>query len=214
MAKPSDFQLDAEEIVAAAVDIFREQGLDAVSMRSVAARLGVSPVPLYSRVGNKEALVEAIADHLLTDLVPDPLDGEPWQDYAHRWAGHLRERLQLARDQRLILLSERAAYVEASKPLVGVMRVAGFADDAAVQACRLIMWATIGFVAMERSASTPPPRPGRRVRPGGDPDGVGRTEADELFQMQLRYLIDGIARDAATTPSPTPTTSTKRGTSR
>ena len=35
MPKPSDFDLDAEEIVAAAVDIFREQGLDAVSMRSV-----------------------------------------------------------------------------------------------------------------------------------------------------------------------------------
>ena len=82
MAKPVDFALDADEIVAAAVDIFEEQGLDAVSMRSVSARLGVSPVPLYSRVGNKEALIEAIADHLLTDLAPPVEDGETWSAYA------------------------------------------------------------------------------------------------------------------------------------
>lgn len=210
MAKQTDFQLDADEIVAAAVEIFREQGLDAVSMRSVAARLGVSPVPLYSRVGNKDALVEAIADHLLVDLVPEPADGEPWTAYAGRWAAQLRDGLRRAHDQRLILVTDRAAYVEASKPLVAAMRDAGFAADAAVQACRLIMWATIGFVAMERGAASPPPRPGRAVRSGGDPDGVGAAEADELFRMQLRYLIDGIARDAG---RPTPST-TKRGTKR
>ena len=35
MARQSDFDLDADEIVSAAVDIFEESGLDAVSMRSV-----------------------------------------------------------------------------------------------------------------------------------------------------------------------------------
>jgi AcrR family transcriptional regulator len=68
MPKANAFELAAEEIVAAAVDIFLTQGLDAVSMRSVAARLGVSPAPLYSRVGNKDSLVDAIADHLLAGL--------------------------------------------------------------------------------------------------------------------------------------------------
>ena len=48
----TELELDADEIVTAAVAIFEESGLDAVSMRSVSARLGVSPVPLYSRVGN------------------------------------------------------------------------------------------------------------------------------------------------------------------
>jgi TetR/AcrR family tetracycline transcriptional repressor len=40
-------------------------------MRSVSARLGVSPVPLYSRVGNKDVLLDAVADRLLADLAPD-----------------------------------------------------------------------------------------------------------------------------------------------
>ena len=70
MTRAPDFELDAGQIVTAAVEIFEESGLDAVSMRSVAARLGVSPVPLYSRIGNKEALVEAIADRMLGDLAP------------------------------------------------------------------------------------------------------------------------------------------------
>ena len=42
----TELELDADEIVTAAVAIFEESGLDAVSMRSVSARLGVSPVPL------------------------------------------------------------------------------------------------------------------------------------------------------------------------
>ena len=45
MARAADFELAADGIVAAAVDIFLEQGLDAVSMRSVATRLGCHPRP-------------------------------------------------------------------------------------------------------------------------------------------------------------------------
>ena len=51
--KASKFELHADEIVDAAVEIFQDGGLDAVSMRSVSARLGVSPVPLYSRVDGR-----------------------------------------------------------------------------------------------------------------------------------------------------------------
>ena len=125
MARQSDFDLDAHEIVSAAVDIFEESGLDAVSMRSVSARLGVSPVPLYSRVGNKEALVDAIADRLLADLAPPGTDDETWEEYAVRWARELRVRLRQARDSRLILSLGREAYVEASLPLVTAMRRSG-----------------------------------------------------------------------------------------
>ncbi len=211
MAKPADFALDADEIVAAAVDIFEEQGLDAVSMRSVSARLGVSPVPLYSRVGNKEALIAAIADHLLSDLAPPVDDGEAWSAYAWRWAQRLRDRLRRARDSRLILTTDRTAFLDASRPLVAAMRGAGFAADAAVQGCRLIMWATVGFVAMESATQPPPARSGRRYRSGGDPAGVTRAESDELFALQMRYVIEGVARDADTGA---PSTTTKRGSKR
>jgi AcrR family transcriptional regulator len=196
MPRAHEFELAADEIVAAAVDIFLEQGLDAVSMRSVAARLGVSPVPLYSRVGNKDALIDAIADHLLSDLAPPHTDAESWTGYAVRWAQELRNRLRRAHDSRLILVTDRDAYVEASRPLVAVMRAGGFEADAAVQACRLLMWATVGFVAIESSAQAPPARSPRHARSGGNPHGVTPGEADELFALQIRYVIDGIVRDA------------------
>jgi len=194
VTKPTDFDLDAEAIVTAAVEIFEESGLDAVSMRSVSSRLGVSPVPLYSRIGNKDALLDAIADRLLADLAPPPNEGEPWDQYALRWARELRIRLRRARDSRLLLWLGRDAYVEASRPLVETMRRDGFAADAAVQACRLLMWATVGFGAVE-SGVEPPRRVRRRTRPGGDPGGVVPAEAETLFDLHIRYLIEGIARD-------------------
>ncbi len=191
MTQAPDFDLDAEEIVTAAVEIFEESGLDAVSMRSVSARLGVSPVPLYSRIGNKKALVEAIADRVLIDLAPPNAAGESWDRYAVRWARELRARLRKARDSRIILSTGREVYVEASRPLVEAMRADGLPADAAVQGCRLLMWATVGFGAVE-SGVEPPPRGRRRTRPGGHPGGVDATEIDTLFDLHIRYIVDGI----------------------
>lgn len=195
MSRQTDFDLDADEIVSAAVEIFRESGLDAVSMRSVAARLGVSPVPLYSRIGNKDALVDAIAARLFADLAPAPVAGETWDGYATRWATALRSQLASAKESRLILSFGRELFVQASRPLVDAMRHDGLRADAAVQACRLLMWATVGFVAVE-SGAQPPSRP-QQVRPGGNAGGVDAAEADALFDIHIRYLIDGITRDIA-----------------
>ncbi len=194
MVRPSELDLAPEEIVTAAVEILHEQGLDAVSMRSVSARLGVSPVPLYSRIGNKDALLEAVADRLLADLAPPSEEAESWTQYAMRWTSQLRHRLQPA-DSRLILAPRRHAYAEATRPLVDAMRSSGFEADAAVRACRLLMWATIGFVAMEAGVA-PPARPRRGVRSGGDPGGVTPQDTEALFRLHMRYLIEGIARDA------------------
>ncbi len=205
MSRAADFELHADEIVDAAVEIFHEAGLDAVSMRSVSTRLGVSPVPLYSRIGNRDALVEAIADRLLADLAPASTEGEAWDAYALRWSRELRARIRQARDSRLIVWHGRDAYIEASRPLVKAMRRDGFAADAAVQACRLLTWATVGFGAVE-SGVEPPSTRRVRVRPGGDPGGVDPAETDTLFDLHIRYLIEGIARDVqgiAASPGPT-----------
>ncbi len=177
MAKPDDFELEADEIVDAAIVILQERGLDAVSMRNVADRLGVSPMPLYTRVGNKAALIDAVADHLLIDLAPAAGADEPWPEYAERWCRELRQRLKLTPDSRLYLGAAREAYVEASRPLIAALRDGGLSADAAVQACRLLMWATVGFVAMEqgssvararRAARAPVREQSRRCHRGGD----------------------------------------------
>jgi AcrR family transcriptional regulator len=193
--RPSPLQLAADDIVDAALAILGEEGLDAVSMRTVAARLGVSPFPLYSRVGNKDALLDAMAERLLADLAPAGPDDEPWPSYARRWAHELRRRLRAVPDSRLVLGPRRWAYVDATAPLVGALRRDGVAPDEAVRACRLLMWATIGFVVTEHSGSREAPPSGPRSRPhlaGSDPAGVTEDEADALFELQLDYLIAGL----------------------
>ena len=194
MAKPHDFELEADDIVDAAIVILRERGLDAVSMRNVADRLGVSPMPLYTRVGNKAALIDAVADHLLTDLAPAAGADEPWPEYAERWCRELRQRLKLTPDSRLYLGAAREAYVEASRPLIAAMRDGGLSADAAVQACRLLMWATVGFVAMEQGSSAYAPGARRGRLSGSNPAGVTAEETDDLFDLHVGLITSGVAR--------------------
>jgi len=194
MAKPNDLDLEADEIVEAAILILRERGLDAVSMRNVADRLGVSPMPLYTRVGNKAALIDAVADQLLADLAPAAGAEEPWPTYAERWCHELRSRLKLTPDSRLYLGAGRDAYVEASRPLLAAMRDGGLSADAAVQACRLLMWATVGFVAMEQGSSLHAPSARRGRLSGSNPAGVTPEEADELFELHIGLITAGVAR--------------------
>lgn len=186
------YELDVDDIVQAAIEVFDEHGLDAVSMRSVSARLGVSPVPLYRRVGNKEDLVSAMSLRLFGDVAPEPEPGESWSSYAMRWAEALRTGHQRVSDGRLTL---RASYVKASRPLIEAMRAEGFAVDAAVQACRILVWATIGFVAIEAARPRAKGKPTRQRRAGSDPVEVTSAEADELFALQIRFLVEGIERE-------------------
>jgi TetR/AcrR family transcriptional regulator, tetracycline repressor protein len=198
--------LAADEIIAAAVEILRERGLDAISMRSVATRLGVTPPPVYARIGNKEALIDAVADHLLIDLAPPPDIDEPWPDYARRWTQELRSRLVQASDSRLILEVKRPAYVEASRPLIECMRRGGLSAEMSVRACRLLTWATVGFVATGHAPRPTSTRRGVSRLPGSDPTGVTPEEIDELFALQIQFLIDGLLRQASladATKSPT-----------
>jgi len=202
MPRGTEFTLDPVDIVEAAVAILREDGFDAVSMRSVANRLGVSPVPLYNRIGNKEALLDAVAEHLVAGIGPPSGREESWQAYASEWAHDLRARLKDAPDSRLVLRARRSAYVQASKPLVDAMRRDGLDTDEAVRACRMIMWTTVGFVAVEQGTRAPDPArgtapEGRRRASGGDPSGVRPDESDEMFALQIRFLLDGLSADAA-----------------
>ncbi|CQD15239.1 TetR family transcriptional regulator [Mycobacterium lentiflavum] len=193
---PSELELDADQIVAAAVEIMREGGLDAISMRSVANRLGVTPPPVYSRIGNKDALIDAVAEHVLDDLAPELKRDESWPDYARRWTRQLRARLTDAADSRLFLQAKRPAYLKASRPLLKSMRRDGMSTEMSVRACRLLTWAAVGFVAMDHPPSTNSTRRRGRLA-GSDPAGVTREEVDELFAAHIDYLIEGIRRDSA-----------------
>ena len=214
MAKPADFALDADEIVAAAVDIFEEQGLDAVSMRSVSARLGVSPVPLYSRVGQQGG-----ADRRDRRPPPHRPRAAAWTTARRgrrtraRWAQRLRDRLRPGARQPAD--PDGRAARRTSRRRVRWSRRCATTASPPTPRCR-----RAGCSCGRRSASSrsrrgaePPPsaRSGRRRRSGGDPAGVTPAEADELFALH-----DPL-RDRRHRPRCRPgaqSTTTKRGTKR
>jgi AcrR family transcriptional regulator len=51
-----------KRILAAATRLHTQDGLDGVSMRTIATELGVSPMSIYRHFRNKEALLDAIVD--------------------------------------------------------------------------------------------------------------------------------------------------------
>lgn len=87
--------LDRERIVAEAVTLLDAEGLDGVTTRKLAARLGVQSPTLYWHLPNKAALVTAIADAILDQQFGDMSGPEPdqhWRD----WLSGLAERLRRA----------------------------------------------------------------------------------------------------------------------
>jgi len=63
--------LDVDRIVTAAVRLADAEGLSALSMRRVAADLGVAAMTLYTHVPGKGELVDLMLDTVLGELYPD-----------------------------------------------------------------------------------------------------------------------------------------------
>jgi TetR/AcrR family transcriptional regulator, tetracycline repressor protein len=87
--------LDRQRIIDEAVSLLDAEGLDGVTTRKLAARLGVQSPTLYWHVPSKAALVTALAEAILEQQFPDltpPDPEEPWQD----WLSGLAERLRRA----------------------------------------------------------------------------------------------------------------------
>ncbi|MFI6812807.1 TetR/AcrR family transcriptional regulator C-terminal domain-containing protein [Nonomuraea sp. NPDC050328] len=77
--RPAADALDVGRIVAAALDLADEEGLDAVSMRGLAGRLGVPAMSLYRHVPDKDALIVLLGDAGFADFAePEQVTG--WRD--------------------------------------------------------------------------------------------------------------------------------------
>ncbi|MGW2822795.1 TetR/AcrR family transcriptional regulator [Streptomyces sp. NPDC001443] len=82
--------LDRERIVAAAVALADEGGLEAVSLRKVAARLNAGPMRLYGYIATKEELFDLMLDEVYAEILPAEQPGD-WREalrvLAHRTRG-------------------------------------------------------------------------------------------------------------------------------
>jgi len=71
--------LTPQRIAAAAVAIADTEGLDAVTMRRLAADLGVAPMAAYRYVSGKDELLELMVDHVYGELTL-PSETKGWRE--------------------------------------------------------------------------------------------------------------------------------------
>jgi AcrR family transcriptional regulator len=99
--------LDRERIVAAAVALADEGGLEAVSLRKVAARLDAGPMRLYRYIATKEELFDLMVDAVQAEILPEERPGD-WRE-ALRKLAHRTRRAALRHEWLADLLGGRPA---------------------------------------------------------------------------------------------------------
>jgi AcrR family transcriptional regulator len=78
--RPAKTPLGRDEIVQAALRIVRSEGIDAVSMRRIAAEFETGPSSLYAHVANKDELLQLMFDEMCGQIaVPEP-DPARWKE--------------------------------------------------------------------------------------------------------------------------------------
>lgn len=85
MPRPREAILSRSLIRDQALALIDEDGLEALSMRRLATRLGVQAPSLYAHFSNKEAVLDAVADRL-TRHVDGSGFATGWQDGLRTWA--------------------------------------------------------------------------------------------------------------------------------
>lgn len=88
--RPTRPPLSRERIVAAAIAIADSEGLDAVSVRRIAAQLDARPMSLYAHVTSKDDLLELMHDHVMGDALLGDVP-EDWREGLRAIARRTRE---------------------------------------------------------------------------------------------------------------------------
>ncbi|MEU0785987.1 TetR/AcrR family transcriptional regulator [Streptomyces sp. NPDC006173] len=149
---PARTPLSRERVVEAAFTVLDRQGLDGLSMRQVAAELGVTVSALYAHVSSKDDLLELMYTRLFDGFEPPEADPERWQEEVRAYARAGRQRLLSHRDMARISMAhvpftaELLPHVEA---LLAVFRTAGLPDRIAAEAGDLISTYIDGFALEE-----------------------------------------------------------------
>ena len=203
--------LSRERIVATAVALADAGGLQSLSMRNIAEKLGAGTMALYRHVANKEDLLDDMVDVVFAEMYVPAIGGV--------WKGELRERGTSARaalqrhawavglmETRMHPGPASAAHHNAT---MGCLREAGFPFREAVHAYNLLdayaygsalQEQTIPFETPEESGNMAATTVGER----GDEYPylaevmveLGRRGFDytEEFEFGLDFILDGLER--------------------
>jgi AcrR family transcriptional regulator len=144
--------LNKARVLAAAIALADETGIDAFGMRRLAQELGVVPMALYKHVANKDELLAGMIDIVFSEIDAPSLDAD-WKSALRSRAISTRAALQ--RHSWAIGLMETAAPGPANlrnhNAVMGCLRGAGFAFQAAIHAYSVQDAYIYGFALQEKT---------------------------------------------------------------
>ena len=194
--------ISREDVITAAAQIICGGAYEEMSIRSLAAELGVAPMSLYRHIRDKDDLLDEVTDRLLAQSWRPSAPEDDWRAWITEAAEALRHFLVTQPAALHVYLSHPVvspAAIDRMNAMMDVLRGAGLGEAAAHSAYGALHTYTIGFAALEASRAGWTPD-------GRDAEGVGRQLAAYTTATQfadgLRYLLEGIGRQTAARPEP------------
>ena len=147
--------LTRERVVAEALAVISVDGAQALSMRAIAARLGVVPGALYRHVRSKEQLYDLVLDAVLAevDLQADP--HAPWSGQVATLARRLRAVLEDHPGVAALLKTRdplSPTSLALAEAFLAPLHAAGLPGREAALAFRLVYDYTLGFALADPSS--------------------------------------------------------------
>jgi AcrR family transcriptional regulator len=192
--------LSRERVLLAAVELADEGGLDALTMRGLAERLGVEAMSLYHHVANKEDLLDGVSGVVL-DEINEAVAGLGPATGPDDWKQAMRNRILTARSVVLrhkwlpAVLETRTTMSVATlhyhHDMLAIFRAGGFGYDLAHHAMHALGSRAIGFT-QELFDPTP-----------GSPEEEETMQNFEQLASEVPLLVEMLAEIAHDDPEDT-----------
>ncbi|WP_308798443.1 TetR/AcrR family transcriptional regulator C-terminal domain-containing protein [Agromyces silvae] len=204
-------RLTRERLVTVALELVDDEGGEALSMRSLSARVDRQVSSLYNHVTSRDDLIEALRERVVAGIDTSAFAEQEWDAALAAWA---RSYLTaFAAHPNVIRLLTNTPIRDAStfdmyERVVAALLAAGWPVADAVAVMRaveaLVLGSALDIVApadLLDQASVPPGHPAMHT--ALDPALDGAFGADRAFELGLSAVLTGLkARHAAVTGSP------------
>jgi AcrR family transcriptional regulator len=175
----SHHALSTDAVVDAALQLADADGLDAVTLRRLASKFGVTPMALYRHVRDKDHLLDLMASRLLEELDVATETESAWRDELRR-LGNSFLALVAAHPAAPFLLSrpfESPGSQRVSEALLGILDRAGFDPRDAVHLLQALTGMLLGPAVHRATYAAAPARKGSSGP--SEPPGIAATAGGE-----------------------------------
>jgi AcrR family transcriptional regulator len=145
-------QLTRKRIIATAMDLIERDGVEAVSMRRLATELGCGVMSLYNHVPSKSALLDGVADAVMSGIEIPSAPGSGWQEQIRAQARAFRKIAEAHPRCTMVVVSRPPSSASMVRPVedaLATLRDAGFAGEDAVRIVRAFVAYIMGSLLRE-----------------------------------------------------------------